>query len=49
MIQIDIEEYMKEHPQFDGDDYQRNRDEERLSGQMLRVFNCMKDGKPSGL
>ena len=45
MIQIDIEEYMREHPQFDGDDYQRNRDEERLSGQMLRVFNCMKDGE----
>jgi len=29
---------------FNGDDYQPDRDDVRLSGQIERVFNCMKDG-----
>jgi hypothetical protein len=31
--------------QFDGDDYQPARDDERLSKQIDRVFACMKDAK----
>ena len=30
---------------FNGDDYQPARDDERLRGQILRVFNAMKDGE----
>lgn len=30
---------------FNGTDYKPERDNARLSGQILRVFNCMKDGK----
>lgn len=29
---------------FDGDDYQPERDDERLTGQILRVWNVVKDG-----
>ena len=32
------------HPPFDGDDYQPDRDDERLGSQYERIFNCMKDG-----
>jgi hypothetical protein len=30
---------------FDGADYQHERDCERLSGQLLRVWECIKDGQ----
>jgi len=30
---------------FNGDDYQPDRDDVRMSGQLERVFNCMKDGQ----
>jgi hypothetical protein len=35
------------HPSraFDGPEYQLGRDFERLSGQVLRIFNLMKDGR----
>tara|TARA_R100001510_G_C7653650_1_gene211965 strand:+ start:3249 stop:3587 length:339 start_codon:yes stop_codon:yes gene_type:complete len=45
MGQLDIEQYMQDNPHFDGDDYKKNRDEKRLRGQILRVFNCVKDGE----
>jgi|TARA_B110000483_G_scaffold194793_1_gene232222 hypothetical protein len=28
---------------FNGDDYVPERDDKRLTGQIMRVFNCMKD------
>ncbi len=31
--------------QFDGSDYVHKRDSFRLSGQILRIYNIMKDGK----
>ena len=39
MGQLDIEQYMQDNPHFDGDDYKKSRDEKRLRGQILRVFN----------
>ena len=30
---------------FDGADYDRSRDDARLTGQILRVWNCVSDGK----
>jgi hypothetical protein len=30
---------------FDGDDYNHKRDSERLTGQLLRIFEVVKDGK----
>jgi len=30
---------------FDGDDYNHERDSERLTGQLLRIFEVVKDGK----
>lgn len=30
---------------FNGDDYQPERDDKRLTGQIERVFNVMKDGR----
>ena len=30
---------------FNGSDYDPDRDDERLTGQILRVLECMKDGK----
>ena len=30
---------------FDGADYTPDRDDDRLTGQLLRVWNCMCDGK----
>ena len=32
-------------PRFDGSDYVRARDDVRLKGQLLRVWDCMSDGK----
>jgi hypothetical protein len=34
-----------DNPRFDGSDYVRTRDDVRLKGQLLRVWNCMNDGK----
>jgi hypothetical protein len=34
-----------DNPRFDGSDYVRARDDVRLKGQLLRVWNCMSDGK----
>lgn len=31
-------------PDFDGDDYNAERDKQRLSGQLLDIFNIVKDG-----
>jgi len=30
---------------FDGSDYVRERDDARLTGQLLRVWECMQDGR----
>jgi hypothetical protein len=30
---------------FDGPAYEPERDDKRLTGQVLRIFNCMKDAK----
>jgi hypothetical protein len=30
---------------FNGADYDRSRDDARLTGQILRVWNCVSDGK----
>ena len=32
-------------PKFDGADYQPERDDPRLTGQLLRVFSLMRDGE----
>ncbi|TRZ72904.1 MAG: hypothetical protein D4R97_05475 [Bacteroidetes bacterium] len=32
-------------PYFAGSDYQPEIDDKRLTGQLLRIFDCMKDGK----
>ena len=31
-------------PEFNGDDYQPDRDKDRLTGQIQRVYNFIKDG-----
>ena len=36
---------LKHNPHFNGSDYDTQRDQKRLTGQILRVFNLMKDGK----
>lgn len=36
---------MFDNPRFNGSDYVRERDDVRLKGQLLRVWNCMCDGK----
>lgn len=40
-----FDDYMKRKPDFDGADYQSNRDKSRLSGQIKRVHSAMSDGK----
>lgn len=44
MHQISINEYLASQPRFNGSDYDSDQDDKRLTGQMLRVFNAMKDG-----
>ena len=34
-----------DNPRFDGSDYVRERDDVRLKGQLLRVWELMSDGK----
>lgn len=36
---------MQMNLRFDGADYNRARDDARLTGQILRVWNCVSDGK----
>lgn len=38
-------EHRPSPPLFDGESYEPERDEIRLSGQLARVFNCMRDGR----
>lgn len=45
MIQDTFDDYMARNPKFNGADYEDERDRERLSGQILRVYNLVKDGK----
>jgi len=35
---------MQMNLRFDGADYNRDRDDARLTGQILRVWNCVSDG-----
>ena len=39
------EEYKQLHLNFDGSDYKHKRDSARLSGQLLRIWDVMKDGE----
>jgi hypothetical protein len=32
------------NPRFDGSEYNRSRDDKRLTGQLFRIWECMKDG-----
>lgn len=34
-----------ENPRFDGSDYVPERDDKRLKGQLLKIVECMKDGR----
>ena len=43
--QLDLEEWLACQPQFSGSDYTPAFDQERLTGQIRRVFDVMKDGK----
>ena len=36
---------MQMNLRFDGADYNRARDDARLTGQILRVWNCVSDGR----
>ncbi len=38
-----------QRPHFNGPDYDHERDHERLSAQMERVWDCIKDGQPRTL
>ncbi len=40
-----MEQVIERELEFDGPDYDPELDRERLTGQILRVFNCMKDMK----
>jgi len=40
---------VKESPDFDGHDYQSELDKVRLTGQMKRVYDLMKDGRRRNL
>lgn len=44
---IDMEAQLKmdfDNIRFNGSDYSHKEDDARLTGQLLRVFDCMKDG-----
>jgi len=45
MIQQTFEDYLARKPDFDGSDYDRDRDQGRLTGQIKRVHAAMIDGK----
>lgn len=40
-----FEDYLSRQPVFHGSDIDMNRDAKRLTGQILDVYNCMKDGQ----
>jgi len=42
--QLTLDDCIKHVPRFNGSDYSVKNDRERLTGQILRVFNLMKDG-----
>lgn len=45
MKQLDLFDYVSNRKlRFNGSDYIRSKDDVRLTGQILRVFNCMSDG-----
>ena len=43
--QLDLESYLAAQPHFAGNDYRPGFDQERLTGQIRRVFDSMKDGR----
>lgn len=43
--QLTINDYIIVRPNFNGADYNRVQDRERLTGQILRIYDLMKDGK----
>lgn len=43
--QLTINDYLVMRPSFNGADYNRLEDRERLTGQILRIYNLMKDGQ----
>jgi hypothetical protein len=43
--QMTFEEYLARKPQFDGAAYSQAFDHKRLTGQIRRVFDLMKDGR----
>lgn len=45
MIQQTFEDYIKRNPDFNGADYNRDRDQKRLTGQIKRVYRAMSDGR----
>lgn len=42
--QITIDEYLVNKPRFNGSDYDSAKDQDRLTGQIKRIFDLMKDG-----
>ena len=40
---------MTQQAMFNGSDYVPDRDDERLSSQLKRVYECMRDGEPRSL
>ena len=44
-MQQTFEDYLAQRPIFNGSDIDMNRDAKRLTGQILDVYNAMKDGQ----
>lgn len=42
---FDIKTVVKTQPKFNGADYDSKRDDERLTGQLLRIYEAIKDGR----
>lgn len=42
---FDVKTILPNHPRFDGADYQPKRDDERLRGQLLRIYEAIKGGQ----
>lgn len=47
--QLTLNDYITVRPNFNGADYNRVQDRERLTGQILRIYDLMKDGQPRTL
>ena len=43
--QLTINDYLAIRPHFSGADYNRHQDRERLTGQIKRIYELMKDGQ----